>query len=238
MNAPPAQQIEVEALIKEIDKRQTEPMHTKTYKLVFAIAGDILSSVQNVLSSNLGKGKGAKDVNPLLQLFGFGNQNQNLAVADSRTNAILVTGTDDLLLVADKVIADLDQRMPFTSTTFVFKLQNARADTVANLLTAAYGQRQGSQNNNTKSVITPTNNTFSNTSTSGGIEPLRTIGRSEERRSRTLPVPLQDPNADSGDLETNVGVTQGFIGFFMWVRTAEGEAADVTGTRNGQYHRP
>ncbi len=219
VNAPPAQQAQVEALIKEIDKRQTEPQRTKVYKLVFATAGDILSSVQNVLSSNLGKGKGAKDVNPLLQIFGFGSgQNQNLAVADSRTNSIMVTGTDDLLLVADQVIADLDQRMPFTSTTFVFKLQNARADTVANLLTAAYGQRQGSQTNNTKTVITPTNNTFTNTTSSSSashsLAQKAAAAAAAAQAPQSMPVGLQDPNAESGNLMTNVGVTQGFFGYY------------------------
>jgi len=216
VNAPAAQQVEVEALIKEIDKRQNEPMHTKTYKLVYATASDILTSVQNVLSSNMSKGKGARNNdngNPFAMIF-FGvntQQNQNLAVADSRTNSIIVTGTDDMIAIADKVIADLDQKMPFTGTTFVFKLENARADTVANLLTAAFGQRQGAQNNgNTNRPITPTNNQFTNTaSASRPTAPsLKKLDKSN------LPVPLQDPNADSGNLETSVGVTQGIFGFF------------------------
>jgi len=217
VNAPAAQQTEVEALIKEIDKRQTEPQHAKTYKLIYATATEIVTSVQNVLSSNLGKGKGAKapDNNPFqIFFFGGGNQqNQNLAVADSRTNSIIVTGTDDLIAVADKVIADLDQRMPFTGTTFVFKLVNARADTIANLMTAAFGQRQGSQNNSSGSKpIQPTNNTFTNSSSTGGRQ--STGSPSLKQGDQGLPVTLQDPNADSGQLATNVGVTQGIFGFF------------------------
>jgi len=218
VNAPPAQQTEVEALIKEIDKRQTEPQHSKTYKLTYATATEIVTSVQNVLSANIGKGKGTKEnnSNPFAAIF-FGvnsSQNQNLAVADSRTNSIVVTGTDDLIAVADKLIQDLDQKMPFTGTTFVFKLQNARADTVANLMTAAFGQRQGSQgNNNQNKNITPTNNTFSNTSSSSRSGSPRSNAL-KTPNAQSLPVQLQDPNADSGNLQTSVGVTQGFFGIF------------------------
>ena len=228
VNAPEAQQKEVEALIKEIDKRQTEPQHSKTYKLTYATATEVVSSVQNILQSNMGKGKGAKqnDSNPFaFFFFGSSSQNQNLAVADSRTNSIIVTGTDDLLLVADKVIADLDQKMPFTGTTFVFKLQNARADTVANLLTAAFGQRQGVQNNNSNRPITPTNNTFSNSSRNSSSA---RAGAAKKPDGKNLPIALQDPNADSGNLETSVGVTQAFFGLFGQEGGGNGR-----GNRNG-----
>ena len=217
VNAPEKEQTQVAELIKQIDKRQVEPQHTKTYKLQYATATEIVTSVQNVLSSNLGKGKGAKDPNggnPFAQIF-FGvnsSQNQNLAVADSRTNTITVTGTDDLISVADQLIQELDQKMPFTGTTFVFKLENARADTIANLMTAAFGQRQGVQNSNSNKPITPTNNSFSNQSTSSSLSTPKFNG--EKAPPQSLPVPLQDPNADSGPLATNVGVTQGIFGFF------------------------
>ena len=218
VNAPEKEQTQVAELVKQIDKRQVEPQHTKTYKLLYATATEIVTSVQNVLGSNLGKGKGAKESNggnPFAQIF-FGassSQNQNLAVADSRTNTITVTGTDDLISVADQLIQELDQKMPFTGTTFVFKLENARADTIANLMTAAFGQRQGSQGNNTSNrPITPTNNTFNNTSTSANRSGPKLNG--EKAPPQSLSVPLQDPNAESGNLATSVGVTQGIFGFF------------------------
>lgn len=216
VSAPSEQQTEVEEMIKEIDKRQSEPQHAKTYKLTYATATEIAPTVQNILSANLGKGKGAKQENNNnfgFFFFGFNqNQNQNLAVADARTNSITVTGTDDLIAVADQVIADLDQKMPFTGTTFVFKLQNARADTVANLMSAAFGQRQGAQNNNNGNrPVTPTNNTFTS-STSASRTSASPMGL-KKTDTETLDVPLQDPNSDSGDLKTSVGVSQ-FFGMF------------------------
>ena len=212
VNAPEAQQKEVAELIKEIDKRQSEPHRTKSYKLVYATATEIVTSVQNVLSNSVTKGRGAKEANPFAEIFfGASSTNQNLAVADSRTNSIIVTGNDDLIAVADQLIADLDQRMPFTGTTFVFKLENARADTVANLMTAAFGQRQGVQNNNNGNrPITPSNNTFNNTSTSSAGKLTPKLGQ-KKPDPNSLPVALQDPNAESGDLATSVGVAQGFF---------------------------
>ena len=217
VNAPLAQQSEVADLIKDIDERQSAEQITKSYTLSYATATEILPSVITMLSANVVKGKGWKGNNSLAQqFFGFNqNQNQNLATADNRTNSILVTGTADLIKVADKVIEALDHKMAFTGTTYVFKLQNARADTVANLLTAAFGQRQGVQNNNRSQIITPTNNAFNNTATSsrpaikthGAAKPPPSA-TTEAADSKSIPVQLQDPNADSGTLMTSVGVTQ------------------------------
>lgn len=216
VNAPSAQQDQVAALIKAIDKRQSEPVHAKTYKLKYATATDILPAVQNILQANMGKGRGAKEEqsNPFgFFFFGFNQQqNQNLAVADARTNAIIVTGPDDLIEVADQIILDLDTPMPFTGTTFVFKLENARADVIANLLTAAFGQRQGSQSNqNQNRPITPTNNTFTNTTSASRNSSSAMAKR--QQQSASVPVALQDPNASSGELQTNVATSQ-FFGMF------------------------
>ena len=210
VNAPAAQQAEIGDLIKEIDVRQSEPQHTKSYALQFATSTDILPSIISLLTANLVKGKGWKGNNSLAQqFFGLnGGQNQNLAVADARTNSIIVTGSDELIKIADQVIETLDQKMSFAGTTFVFRLENARADAVANLLTAAFGQRQGTQNNNRNTVITPTNNSFNNAAR-GGRPAIKTGTNSKLPEEKTLAVPLQDPNADSGNLATSVGVVQG-----------------------------
>lgn len=221
VNAPPAQQAEVSILIKDIDVPQSQDQITKAYALEYATASDILPSVIAMLSANVVKGKGWKGNNSLAQqFFGFNiYQNQNLAVADSRTNSILVTGSPNLIKVADKVIEALDHQMAFAGTTYVFKLKNARSDTIANLLTAAFGLRQGVQNNNRQTTITPTNNVFNNTATNvrptarvKAAQSSPTVSPSAEKAATdsSLPVPLQDPNADSGQLQTSVAVAQSF----------------------------
>ncbi len=209
VNAPPAQQTQVADLIKEIDKQQSQPQRSKSYELIYASATEVLPTVQSVLEANQSKGKGSKDGNSQIFsfFFGFGGNSQNVAVADSRTNSIIVTGTEDLLKVADQLISSLDHKMPVMSTTFVFPLENARSDTVANLLTAAFGQRQGVQNNG-RTVITPTNNVFKNNgSNSAGARSGADSGKTDDKN---LALKMQDPNAESGDLLTSVGVAQRF----------------------------
>jgi general secretion pathway protein D len=218
VNAPASMQSQVAELIKDIDKQQTQALHSKTYTPSYANASELAAVIQNVLVANSSKGRGTPTSSATQQGFtafspfgGFGatsaTQNSTVAVADSRTNSLIVTGTDDLLKIADKIVNDLDRKMPFTTTTFVYQLQNARSDTVANLLTAAFGQRQGAGSSRTTS-ITPTNNTFSSSSskTTGPTAGANIDG------SQNLALNMQDPNAQSGDLMTSVGVTQGFSG--------------------------
>jgi len=221
INAPFSQQDQVAELIKDIDKPQTLALHSKTYNLQYSSATDLATVIQNVLVANSTKGRGTPTSSSTQQGFaafspfgGFGatsaTQNSSVAVADARTNSLVVTGTDDLLKIADKIVADLDRKVPFTTTTFVYQLQNARSDTVANLLTAAFGQRTGASTNRT-TTITPTNNNFTSSGTSSS---KTTPTGANTGGDQNLAINLQDPNAQSGELMTSVGVTQGFGGGF------------------------
>ena len=242
VNAPAAQQTQVADLIKMIDKQQTQALHSKTYSLMYSNASDLATVLQNVLVANSNKGRGATSSTTTQQGFaafspfgGFGGststQNTTVAVADTRTNSLIVTGTDDTLKIADKVINDLDRKMPFTTTTFVYQLQNARSDTVANLLTAAFGQRTGASSSRT-TTITPTNNTFSSSSSSSSKS--STAGASTNP-DQGLAINLQDPNATSGDLMTSVGVTQGFGGGQQGGgQGRSGSSSSSSSTSNGQ----
>ncbi len=196
--------------------------------------------MQNVLTANSSKGRGTTGSTTTQQGSGFGpfggqgggtSQSTTVAVADTRTNSLIVTGNDDQLKLADKVVADLDRKVPFTTTTFVFQLQNARADTVANLLTAAYGQRQGASSSRT-TTITPTNNTFSSSSSTKSTSGAPAANSPTDQG---MAIKLQDPNAQSGDLLTSVGVTQGFGGGMQQSSQARsGSSSSSSTTANGQ----
>ena len=213
VNAPLAQQTEVAELIKQIDKIQSQPLKTKSYELIYATATDVLPTIQSVLEANASKGRGAKDSSNQMFgfFFGFGGNNQNYAVADARTNSIIVTGTEEQIAVSDKLIEGLDHKVNIVSTTFVFPLKNARADAVANLLTASFGPRQGVQATGRNSQITPTNNVFNNSASSSSLK-----GPSgDNANDKSLALKMQDPNASTGDLATSVGVAQRFSFFGM-----------------------
>ncbi len=247
INAPAAQQAQVAALIKQIDKEQTVPQHSKTYSLQYANASDTATIIQNVLSANASKGRGTASTTPSTgqqgfgpfgRFGGFGGQNStssqttSIAVPDTRTNQLIVTGTDDLLKLADKVVADLDKKMPFATTAFVFRLQNARADTIATLLTSTFGQRQGASTSRTTTGVA-TNNTFSSSSSTSTRSTGGAQGGANTGGDDSLAVKLQDPNAPSGDLLTSVGVTQGIPGF-GGQGGGQGQRSSSSSTTTGQ----
>jgi general secretion pathway protein D len=229
VNATAKDQEQVAAIIKQIDKQADTPMQSKVFKLKYAVASDMVTVVQTVLNQNAPKGKGGgtstANQGPM-PFFMRGNNSQNAggtATADTRTNSLVVSATEDNVKIIDGVVKELDQKVELSTTTFVFPLANARADVVATLLTSAFGSLSGtnSTRTNTNSNITyPFNTTISPTtsstsSTSTGSRSLTGDISGNEASNldpNQLELALQNPNSQSGDLLTQVNA-QGFGGF-------------------------
>jgi general secretion pathway protein D len=149
VNAAPSDQIQVASMIKELDKPSDLPQHTKVYHLQYAAANDTAPIVQNVLTTNVPRGRGGatsgqtQGPQAFINAIRGNTPGSGQVVADPRTNSIVVTATDDDMLIVDKVVNDLDKPVTMQSTTFVFPLANARAEAVASLLQSAFGNRQG-----------------------------------------------------------------------------------------------
>lgn len=218
VNAPEKEQRQVADLIKEIDKDTEQPLAPKVYKLEYAVASEIAAAVQNVLTSNAPRGRGGQTATniPIEQRFQqaarFGSAQAafGTVVADSRTNSLVVTATEDNHELITKVIDDLDVEIKLESTTFVFSLNNARADQIATLMNQAFGTRTGTNGQRTNQVGTRTPTTRNQNTglgnNGGGIRnPQANSGLSD----RELELALADPNADNGLLETSIGVQQG-----------------------------
>ena len=144
VNAPSEDQRQVQELITKLDKQTDQPQKSVVYKLVYAAAPDLLTTVQNVLTSNAPKGRGNSGQNQngggggfFAQIFGGGQNRaaQSQASADSRSNSIIVTATDDVQGIVNRVLKELDTEVAVSSSTVVIPLQNAKADDVAGLLT-------------------------------------------------------------------------------------------------------
>ncbi len=226
VNAPDKDQGQVKTLIDQLDKQTDQPQLSKVFKLVYASSDDLAPVVQNVLVSNAPRGKGGIGTQnvPIDQRFQqaarFGSTQAAFGqvASEPRTNSLVVTATQENLVLLDKVIKELDQPVALQSSTFVFPLANARADAVANLLSQAFGQRQGtgtSANRNT----TNNANTISgrnSTSRSGGA-----AGRTgaptglggNNINGNNIEMALADPEAQAGELQTNIDVAQGFGAF-------------------------
>lgn len=241
VNASPNDQVQVKAIIAQIDRETDTPIQPKVFKLQYASANDLAPIVQNVLTSNQPKGRGGQGNSQpnfgqqLGTALRFGNAAASFGnvVADVRTNSLVVSTTLDNLALIDQVIKDLDKPTEIQDTTYVFPLQNAKADTLAQLLQAAFGTRQGvsggglnqlNQNSANRGPNTPNVTSGGNrTGAAGGAggrtaTPLGGLNQGGQNLNAMTPdqqnllLALQDPNATSGELLTSIGVAQGGFG--------------------------
>lgn len=228
INATEKDQGQVREIIRQLDKPADQPQQSKVYRLQYASSDDLLTVVQNVLTANVPRGKGGATSSQTSGPGAFFNAirgsvaGSGQVVSDTRSNSLVVTATTENLEIVDKVIKDLDREVESQSTTFVFPLNNARADQVSLLVQQAFGQRQGVNNN-----VNTNNRNNQNTGRVGGNNSNQSPTMGSTARSSLsgsnaasatemamLPIDLQDPNATSGDLATQVGVAQGFGGMF------------------------
>ena len=216
VNAPSRQQTEVETLIDQLDKQTDQPQQTHVYKLIYADATLMAPTIQNVLVSNAPQGRGGATSSsiPFEQRFqqaarlGGTQAAFGTVAADTYTNSLVVTATPDNLKIVEQVILELDQPVAIQNSAIVIPLQNARADLTANVLNQAFSGRTTNTSSNTLNSpanrgVTSTNNNFRNNNGGG-----TTSGPNAGTNSMSLD--LQDPNAQSGPLATNVDVAQGF----------------------------
>ncbi len=228
VNASSRDHVQVAKLIADIDKEVDQPMQARVFPLQFATAAELVPIVQNILISNAPKGRGGQGNQsiPIDQRFtqafrtgsmqsAFGN-----VVADNRTNALVVTATQENLVLLEKVLEELDTEVVYETSTFVFPLSNARADQMAQLLGQAFGTRAGTgqaragqgqaRNTNQGTQMRPGGN--QNNRTGGGFGGFGGGGiRNEQILDNELLLEFDDPEAEFGDLMTMVGVQGGNI---------------------------
>lgn len=215
VNAPDKEHLEVERVIKQIDKETDQPQKTMVYKLEFATATEIAPTIQNVLTNNAPRGRGGatssgSNIGDRFQQaarFGSTQAAFGTVASDTRTNSLVITATEESQLIVGQVIKDIDKPVEFQNTTFVFPLNNAKADDVANLLNQSFGQRQGA--GRTNRATTPTQQRTNTNNAQRNNNAQRVGGSIEDNQ---MYVDMEDPNATSGELMTNVFAQGG--GFF------------------------
>lgn len=223
VNAPTKEHRQVSDLLKEIDKQTEAPSKAQVYPLKFANATDLQPVILNLLISNQPQGRGntsASTGQPVDRQFSFfgggGNQNrqQNAAVtAEVRTNSLIVTTTEANQDLVKDVITELDKEVKLESTTFVFPLDNAKSDDIATLLRNTFGTRSGTGGTRTNTGTTNQNRNNRNTN-SGRTGNAGRTGGLQSFNENEIQLNLDDPDRDSGELETVVGVQGGFFGGF------------------------
>jgi len=225
VNATPHDQIEVKSLITDLDQPAEDVQQTQVFKLQYAASDDMVAIIQNVLTANVPRGRGGATTGQQSGPAAFFNAARNSTpgagqvTSDPKTNSLVVIATPDNLALVDKVIKNLDTPQKIQTSTFVIPLKNARSDTVQQLLQSAFGTRTGAtattNNRNTAApVVRPGTQTTTGTSTGNRSTPTGdNLGGPESAlQATTMPILLQDPTAESGELQTNVNVTQGLFG--------------------------
>lgn len=237
VNAPGNMMDQISTIIGKLDKQTEDPQSAKVYKLNYATASLLAPTVQNVLTANAPKGRGGISGQNVpieqrfQQAFRFGSTQAafGTVVADDRTNSLVVTATDDNQKLVAKVIDELDQDVPIENTTFVFPLANAKAEDVAGLMQQAFGTRQTGGNRgfgNTGNFRNNNNNNRNNRNNNNNRNRLNGLqGNEVDQDGRNLDLALEDPNADSGELMTNVGVQVG--GFFQRGNTNQNQTGQM-----------
>lgn len=218
VNAPDKEQLEVERVIKQIDKETDQPQKTVVYKLEFATAQEVAPTIQNVLTNNAPRGRGGvtssgSNVGDRFQQairFGSTQAAFGTVASDARTNSLVITATEESQLIVAQVIKDIDKPVDFQNTTFVFPLNNARADDIANLLNQSFGQRQGTNRNTRNATPNQQRQNTANANRGNGGGNQNRLGGSIDNNEMFLD--LENPEATSGELMTSVAAQGG--GFF------------------------
>lgn len=223
VNAPSNQQKDVEEFIKQIDKETEQPLKPAVYKLNFAAATDLQATVQNLLIANQPKGRGSGtggsnniDQRFSLPFFGGGQNNrqqQALVSADTRTNSLIVTTTEDNQKLVAQVIKDLDTEVKVETSTFVFPLDNARADDIASILQNTFGTRNGRGGGNNRNAGTTNRNNQNRNNQNRNNQNRNNNQFGGGLGAEEIPINFRDPDVDSGELETLVAAQGGFFQF-------------------------
>lgn len=157
--AMPADHTTVEKIIADLDKPTSNPLVSEMFPLKYVPAEEMLSVIEDILTSNTPTGRGAGQRNNNNQggfFFGgfspFGNSRQRQAGGQSatavkQTNSVIVNATKENIELIRKLVQNMDQPGSFVGTTFVIRLENAKASDVADLLSKSFAQRTDNNNN-------------------------------------------------------------------------------------------
>jgi general secretion pathway protein D len=218
VNATHQMQLQVAALIKQIDKETKQPITTEMYTLVYASASDLVTPIQNVLTANAPKGRGGTSTSSSQSSgFTFGSSRSSTSSAsvsaDTRSNSLLVTTTDANQVLVSKLIAKLDKEIPYKNATAVVPLANAKASDIASILNQAFNGKTSTSTTTTKTSSSSSSNSLSNNSrsNSNGLSLTGEAGTSADAGNYF--VQMEDPMAEAGPLATTVAVQQGGFGF-------------------------
>lgn len=176
-------------LVEEIDTASNTDTEIRVFPLQHASAEDMAALITSVFSADASSDRaqtGPRFAGPgafFGRAFGRGGNQQTTtptggtqslvgdvtAVADTRTNAVVVSAPAQLLMQIEGMVIELDQNPARTKKVFVYSLKNADAETVAAIVEGMFTQQSGTRTN--------TNTTAGQRRTTGTGTTTRNTGR-------------------------------------------------------------
>lgn len=155
VTAPPKDQEDVAALIKDLDTVADTALTTKMFHIHSVQASEVVDALNEVLNANAptgrGGSKGSQDQNEGYPFFFYGGGNNQKTKLNGQTvteikgtNTVIVTTTEDNMKLVQQVIDELDRPAKYVDTTFFLHLKNAKATDVATLLQSVFKPAEGS----------------------------------------------------------------------------------------------
>jgi len=135
----------VRDIVERMDAMADPEVIYKVFTLVNANAVEVVEALNNLWEQprgtvSSGRSMFASFMSGQLQRSGaaFYGLKENVAVADIRTNKVIVAATADNMPAFERMVIALDRAKPLTDLTRVYRLKNADATTVAEALNGAF----------------------------------------------------------------------------------------------------
>ena len=149
-------------IVRSLDTQMAAIAEVRVFHLVYADAGNTADLINEVFKEKTQTTAAEQQRNPFSRMMGFrgrrgergenrGNEQQGTssgpdlrvtASADTRTNAVVVSGPADTMDIVDKVIKELDANPQEERSIFVYCLENAQAVNLKEILNNLFQQMQ------------------------------------------------------------------------------------------------
>jgi general secretion pathway protein D len=194
VSAPDEVMPTIEGLVEEIDTMADDITAIKVFTLRYADAEEMAQLITSVFQANASNSQNQRQRGP--RFFGGGGRRSGTrsnqqpegqraqqetevrAVADLRTNSVVVSAASETLSQIAQMVRDLDNDPAKDKDVFVYEIKNADVEEVAEILRSMFEeQNSGNRNNRNTNRNARTNNSRNNSSS-------RNSGRSNNSSMR------------------------------------------------------
>ncbi|MCX8038762.1 MAG: hypothetical protein N3D11_17260 [Candidatus Sumerlaeia bacterium] len=120
----------IEALIQDIENITTGTTQVRVFPLQYAYARDMATVFTDLFREQSSSGRGSSSVQ------------RAVAVADERTNSVVVSAPEDIMRTIERIVKEVDTMSEDVTELRVFMLQYAKAEDTAQMINDIFEQRQ------------------------------------------------------------------------------------------------